>query len=61
MSYAIQFSRGLDTHKVDRFIGMYVNELTLDYGAEGREAVQKLFAEAYRKKIIPHAVTLEFV
>lgn len=61
MSYAIQFSRGLDTHKVDRFIGMYVNELTLDYGTEGREAVQRLFNEAHKKKIIPHTVPLEFV
>ncbi len=37
MSYALQFSRGLDTHMVDRFIEMYVNDLTLDYGPEGRE------------------------
>src|ERR1051325_3981226 len=36
MAYAIQFSRGLDTQRVDRFIGMYVNELTLDYGFQGR-------------------------
>jgi 1,4-dihydroxy-6-naphthoate synthase len=61
MAYAIQFSRGLDTQRVDRFIGMYVNELTLDYGAEGRQAVRKLFQEAYKKKIIPERVTLEFI
>jgi 1,4-dihydroxy-6-naphthoate synthase len=61
MSYALQFSRGLDTHKVDRFIGMYVNELTLDYGIEGKQAVRKLLQEAHKKKIIPKKVALEFV
>jgi 1,4-dihydroxy-6-naphthoate synthase len=61
ISYAIQFSRGLDTQDVDRFVGMYVNDLTLDYGSEGRQAVRKLLQEAYKKKIIPEKVTLEFV
>ena len=61
MAYAIQFSRGLDTQRVDRFIGMYVNDLTLDYGGEGRKAVKKLLSEAYKKKIIPERVPLEFV
>jgi 1,4-dihydroxy-6-naphthoate synthase len=61
MAYAIQFARGLDTQDVDKFIGMYVNELTLDYGAEGRQAVRKLLQEAYKKKIIPERVVVEFV
>jgi len=61
MAYAIQFSRGLDTQKADRFIGMYVNELTLDYGAEGREAVSRLLDEAHEKGIIPKKVDLEFI
>jgi 1,4-dihydroxy-6-naphthoate synthase len=61
MAYAIQFSRGLDTQRVDRFIGMYVNELTLDYGSEGKQAVRKFYQEAYKKKIIPDRVALEFV
>jgi 1,4-dihydroxy-6-naphthoate synthase len=61
MAYAIQFSRGLDTQRVDRFIGMYVNDLTLDYGTEGKQAVKKLLQEAYKKKIIPERVALEFV
>lgn len=60
-AYAIQFSRGLDLHKADRFIGMYVNDLTLDYGTEGRKAVRKLLAEAHQKGFIPNAVTPEFV
>jgi 1,4-dihydroxy-6-naphthoate synthase len=61
MAYAIQFSRGLDTQDVDKFIGMYVNELTLDYGSEGRQAVRKLLQEACKKKIIPDRVVVEFV
>jgi 5,8-dihydroxy-2-naphthoate synthase len=61
MAYAIQFSRGLDPHKADRFIGMYVNDLTLDYGPQGREAVRLLLSEAHQKGIIPKTVDLEFV
>ncbi len=61
MDYAIQFSRGLDPQRVDRFIGMYVNDLTLDYGSEGKQAVRKLLQEAYKKKIIPERVALEFI
>ena len=40
---------------------MYVNELTLDYGSEGKQAVRRLFQEAYKKKIIPERVALEFI
>jgi len=61
MAYAIQFSRGMDAQRIDKFIEMYVNELTLDYGAEGRQAVRRLLQEAYKKKIIPERVSLEFV
>lgn len=61
IDYAIQFSRGLDLQKADRFIGMYVNELTLDYGENGREAVRRLLSEAYEQKIIPKKVQLDFV
>lgn len=61
IAYAIQFSRGLDLQKADRFIGMYVNELTLDYGEDGRKAVRLLLSEAYRKNIIPKSVDLDFV
>jgi 1,4-dihydroxy-6-naphthoate synthase len=61
IDYAIQFSRGLDMQKADRFIGMYVNELTLDYGENGREAVRVLLSEAHKQKIIPEKVALDFV
>ena len=61
IEYAQQYGRGLDRDRTDRFVGMYVNELTLDYGERGRAAVERLFAEAYDKKLIPQPVPVEFV
>jgi len=60
LDYAMQFGRGLDRAKADRFVGMYVNELTLDYGDRGREAVQRLFDEAWAKRLIPAQINVEF-
>ena len=60
LDYALQFGRGLDRAKADRFVGMYVNELTLEYGERGRTAVQRLFDEAWRKRLIPKQITAEF-
>ena len=57
--YAMQFGRGLDREKTDRFVGMYVNELTLDYGDRGREAVRRLLTEAGEKGLTPK-VAVEF-
>ncbi|MGE5243447.1 MAG: MqnA/MqnD/SBP family protein [Betaproteobacteria bacterium] len=51
--YAMQFGRGLDRERTDRFVGMYVNQLTLDYGDRGREAVRRLLTEAYERGLIP--------
>jgi 1,4-dihydroxy-6-naphthoate synthase len=59
VAYAMQFGRGLDRAKTDRFVGMYVNELTLEYGDRGREAVRRLLGEAGEKGLIP-PVTVEF-
>jgi 1,4-dihydroxy-6-naphthoate synthase len=61
IEYAQQFGRGLDRAKTDRFVGMYVNDLTLDYGDRGRAAVERLMDEAWEKKLIPRAVRVEFV
>jgi 1,4-dihydroxy-6-naphthoate synthase len=61
LNHAMQFARDLDTKTADRFVGMYVNERTLDYGAEGRQAVQELFDRAYSAKIIPRPIRAEFV
>jgi 1,4-dihydroxy-6-naphthoate synthase len=60
LDYAIQFGRGLDRDKADRFVGMYVNELTLDYGERGRTAVQRLLDEAWDKRLIPTKIDVEF-
>ncbi len=60
LEYAMQFARDLDTKTADRFVGMYVNERTLDYGTEGRLAVQTLFDRAYEARLIPNRVVAEF-
>ena len=61
IEYALTFGRGLEKKKADRFIGMYVNQDTLDYGEKGKEAIRKLFSEAERKNLIPTGVVPEFV
>ncbi len=61
IDYARQYGRGLDKDETNRFVGMYVNELTLDYGDRGYAAVKRLFDEAYEKKLIPERVPVEFV
>jgi 1,4-dihydroxy-6-naphthoate synthase len=61
LAYAMQFSRGLDTLTADRFVSMYVNDLTLDYGERGRQAVQVLLDRAFEKNVLPHRVQAEFV
>ena len=60
LDYALQFGRGLDRSKADRFVGMYVNELTLQYGERGRTAVQRLLDEAWAKRLIPRKIDVEF-
>jgi 1,4-dihydroxy-6-naphthoate synthase len=60
LEYAMQFARDLDTATADRFVGMYVNERTLDYGPDGRRAVQLLFDRAYKAGLIPNNVQAEF-
>jgi 1,4-dihydroxy-6-naphthoate synthase len=60
VEYALQFGRGLDRTRTDRFVGMYVNNLTLSYGDRGRQAVERLFSDAYERGLIPQPVTVEF-
>jgi 5,8-dihydroxy-2-naphthoate synthase len=60
LDYALQFGRGLDRARADRFVGMYVNELTLEYGERGRTAVQRLFDESWEKRLIPKQIAVEF-
>jgi 1,4-dihydroxy-6-naphthoate synthase len=61
LEYAQSFSRGLDEQRADRFVGMYVNDLTLDYGDEGREGIRRLLSEAHKKGLIPEAPAISFV
>jgi 1,4-dihydroxy-6-naphthoate synthase len=59
--YALQFARGLDDETVDRFIDMYVNDLTCDYGDEGRQAVEELLRRAESIGAYAEPVQVEFV
>ena len=61
LAYAMQFARDLDTQLADKFVGMYVNERTVDYGPEGREAVRRLLDMGHKAGIIPHPARVEFV
>jgi 1,4-dihydroxy-6-naphthoate synthase len=60
VAYAQQFGRGLDTERTDRFVGMYVNDLTLAYGDRGRRGVERLMTEAFERGLIPQRVPVEF-
>jgi 1,4-dihydroxy-6-naphthoate synthase len=60
LNYAMQYAGDLDIQTADRFVGMYVNERTLDYGVDGRRAVQLFFDKAYQAKLIPASVRAEF-
>jgi 1,4-dihydroxy-6-naphthoate synthase len=61
LSYALTYARDMDRSLADRFVGMYVNEWTLDYGPRGRESVRRLLQEGYQAGIIPSPVSVEFV
>ena len=61
IAYALPFGRGLGKKKADRFIGMYVNQDTLDLGEKGKKAIRRLFEEAAKKRLIPHVLLPEWV
>ena len=61
LAYALAFGRGLDDSQADEFVGMYVNERTLDYGEDGRKAVQLLLDRGHEAGIIPHQVAVDFI
>jgi len=61
LNYAMQFARDLDPSLADKFVGMYVNERTLDYGEEGRAATRLLLEKGFEAGIIPHRASIEFV
>jgi 1,4-dihydroxy-6-naphthoate synthase len=59
--YALKYARDMDKSLADRFVGMYVNDWTLDYGPRGREAVKRLLDEAHKAGVIAKPVAVEFV
>lgn len=61
LEYAMQFARDLDTTLANRFVSMYVNDRTLDYGADGRQAIRKLLELGHERGIIPIAPKVDFV
>jgi 1,4-dihydroxy-6-naphthoate synthase len=61
LAHAKRFNRGIDDERTDIFVGMYVNQWTVDYGPRGRQAVQLLLDRAYGAGLIPEPVTVEFV
>ena len=61
LDHAMQFARGLERSRADTFVGMYVNDWTLDYGPRGREAIRRFLERGHGAGIIPKAVRVEFV
>jgi 1,4-dihydroxy-6-naphthoate synthase len=61
LAYAMSFARGMDPRIADRFVGMWVNEMTLDCGERGRRAVQELLDRGHAAGVIPRAVRADFV
>jgi 1,4-dihydroxy-6-naphthoate synthase len=61
LAYAMQFARDMAPELADRFVAMWVNDLTLDYGERGKEGVRRLLREGFEAGIIPHEVDIQFV
>jgi len=61
LDYAARFGRGLDEALTDQFVGMYVNDLTRDYGDRGRKAIERLLSEGVEMGLVPQIDGLEFV
>jgi 1,4-dihydroxy-6-naphthoate synthase len=61
LEYAMQFARDLDARLANRFVSMYVNDRTLDYGPDGRRAIVKLLDMGHERGIIPIAPQVEFI
>jgi 1,4-dihydroxy-6-naphthoate synthase len=61
VQHALQFARDMERDLADKFVGMYVNHWTLDYGERGREAIRRFLGQAFERGLIPHRQGLEFV
>jgi 1,4-dihydroxy-6-naphthoate synthase len=61
VQHALQYARDMGRDLADKFVGMYVNHWTLDYGEKGRESIRRFLGRAYERGLIPHRQELEFV
>jgi 1,4-dihydroxy-6-naphthoate synthase len=61
VQHALQYARDMGRDLADKFVGMYVNHWTLDYGERGREAIRRFLMQAFERRLIPHRQELEFV
>ncbi|MBI4531984.1 MAG: ABC transporter substrate-binding protein [Candidatus Latescibacteria bacterium] len=61
LAYAMQYGRGMDTTLTDQFVGMYVNDYTLNYGDQGRRAIEELLKRGYEYGVVPRRVRVEFI
>jgi len=61
LDYALDYGRGLDRDKADRFVGMYVNDLTVDYGERGKKAMRAFLDRAFAERLIPKVPRLDFL
>jgi 1,4-dihydroxy-6-naphthoate synthase len=61
VQHALQYARDMESDLADKFVGMYVNHWTLDYGDKGRESIRRFLGQAFEKGLIPHRQELEFV
>jgi 1,4-dihydroxy-6-naphthoate synthase len=61
VQHAMQYARDMGRDLADRFVGMYVNHWTLDYGERGRESIRRFLGRAFERGLIPHRQDLEFV
>ncbi len=59
--HALQYARNMGRDLADKFVGMYVNHWTLDYGEKGREAIRRFLGQAFDAGLLPHRQELEFV
>ena len=61
VQHALQYARDMGRDLADKFVGMYVNHWTLDYGEKGRETIRRFLGQAFERGLIPHRQELEFV
>ena len=61
VQHALQYARDMGSELADKFVGMYVNHWTMDYGDKGREAIRRFLGRAHERRLIPHRQELEFV